>query len=226
MHISWAWPCTSEQPGNLGLALVGGAVLSQSLIQFSVMGGAVFLPVVWPEAAQSWSLQSLWQAMGVMVTSSKRTWASTPCLPGPQLPVPRPCGRALWTHAFSRASQTFTGKSASVSCGGHGSYLLDSHVHVVLSVFSNSLCSPGLWKFCDQIRLNFKFPGDSHSLCQIPTLGSLLWGLGLAQQCEIFGIVDLQFEDSPPGGSMVGLTAPSSKRASAAHHAAQDCCHP
>lgn len=25
MHISWAWPCTSEQPGNLGLALVGGA---------------------------------------------------------------------------------------------------------------------------------------------------------------------------------------------------------
>lgn len=157
--------------------------------------------------------------------SSKRTWASTPRLPGPQLPVPRPRGRPI---VDPRLLQSFPNVHRQVCLSllrGHGSYLLDSRVHVVLSVFSNSLCSPGLWKFCNQIRLNFKFPGDSHSLCQIPRSGSLLWGLGLAQQCELFGIVDLQFVARPPGGSMVGLTAPSSKRASAAHRAAQDCCH-
>ena len=39
--------------------------------------------------------------------------------------------------------------------------------------------SPVLWKFCDQIPLDFKikFPGGSQSLCQIPRLGNLLWVL-------------------------------------------------
>ena len=38
---------------------------------------------------------------------------------------------------------------------------------------------PSLWTFCNQILLSFKvrFPGDSQSLCQIPRLGSLFWGL-------------------------------------------------
>ena len=41
----WLW-------GNLGLALLGGAMLSKSLTQFSVDGGWVLcsLPVVWPQA--------------------------------------------------------------------------------------------------------------------------------------------------------------------------------
>ena len=48
--------------GKLGLALVGWAMLSKSLIQFSVddWGRAPSLLVVCPEAAQSWSLQTLW----------------------------------------------------------------------------------------------------------------------------------------------------------------------
>ena len=39
----WLWR-------NLGLALVGGATLSKSLIQFSLMGGLCSLFVVWPQA--------------------------------------------------------------------------------------------------------------------------------------------------------------------------------
>ena len=56
----WLW-------GELGLALVGKATLSKSLIRFSADGWDCepSLLVVWPEAAQSWSLQSLWQGYGL-----------------------------------------------------------------------------------------------------------------------------------------------------------------
>ena len=46
-----------------------------------------------------------------------------------------------------------------------------------------------------QTLLAFKvrFPGDSQSLCQIPKLGSLMWGLEPSQQCEnFFGIIVIQ----------------------------------
>jgi len=48
--------------GKLGLALVGKAMLSKYLIPFSSDGvGLCSLTVVFSaEAAQSWSLQSLW----------------------------------------------------------------------------------------------------------------------------------------------------------------------
>ena len=48
-------------------------------------------------------------------------------------------------------------------------------------VLQESLFHPVLWKFYNQIPLTFKvrFPGDSQSLCQIPRLGSLMWGLEL-----------------------------------------------
>ena len=48
--------------GKLGLALVGRAMLSKSLNQFSADGWECVpsLLVVWPEAMQSWSLQPLW----------------------------------------------------------------------------------------------------------------------------------------------------------------------
>ena len=44
------------------LALVGRTMLSKSLIKFSAdgWGCAPSLFVVWPEVAQSWSLQALW----------------------------------------------------------------------------------------------------------------------------------------------------------------------
>ena len=47
---------------NLGLALVGRALLSKALIQFSADGCGCIpsLLVVWPEATQPWGLQALW----------------------------------------------------------------------------------------------------------------------------------------------------------------------
>ena len=73
--------------------------------------------------------------------------------------------------------------------------------------------SPVLWKFYNQILLNFKvrFPGDFPTLCWIPRSGNLSQGLELSQQYEyFFGIIVLQFVDRPLGGSMVGLMATSS----------------
>ena len=58
----WLW-------GKLCLALVPKAVHSKYLIQFSADGCTVSLPVVW-------------SMVGIMVTSSKRTYASVTCLPG------------------------------------------------------------------------------------------------------------------------------------------------
>ena len=69
-----------------------------------------------------------------------------------------------------------------------------------------------------------RIAGDSQSLCQIPRLGSLLWGLARLQQCKnFFGITVLQFVYYPPGGSVVGLMVTSSTRTYAIHHASQAC---
>ena len=62
---------------------------------------------------------------------------------------------------------------------------------------------PVLWKFHRQIPLAFKvrFPGDSRFFCQIPRLGSLMWGLEPSEQWgEIFGIIVLRFVAHLPGG--------------------------
>ena len=69
---------------------------------------------------------------------------------------------------------------------------------------------PVLWKFCNQILPTFqvRFPGDSQSLCRIPGLRSLMWGLEPYHQCEnFFGIMVLQFVSHLLGSSMVGLLA-------------------
>ena len=88
------------------------------------MAGAVSLPVVWPEAAPSWHLQPPWQAyhmvhsmVGLTATSSKRTCASTPCLPGLLLPEPLSPRRATVNPCLHQRLPALTDKSASVSCG-------------------------------------------------------------------------------------------------------------
>ena len=52
---AWQWE-------KLVLVLVGRALLSKALIQFSAdgRGWAPSLVVVWPEASQPWGLQSVW----------------------------------------------------------------------------------------------------------------------------------------------------------------------
>ena len=74
-----------------------------------------------------------------MVTSSKMTYASMLHLPELLLPMPQSWGQPLLTHASAGDSQTLTGNSGWVSCGGHCSFLLCSGTHKVFPVPSKSL---------------------------------------------------------------------------------------
>ena len=136
------------------------------------MDGTVF-----PPCSLAWG-QTM---VGVMATSSNRTYASMPCIPDCCSQCIWPRGRPLLTHASSRDSQTLTDRSVSVSCGVIASFFWVL-VHIrFLFVPSKSLCFPVLWKSCNQIPLAFKvkFPEDSQFLCWTPRLGNLLWGLDI-----------------------------------------------
>ena len=113
--------------------------------------------------------------VGVMATSFQMVYARTAVFSVTHPTI------AMLTHASPGDSWALTGKSASVSCEGHCSFLLVPSVHKVLFVPSKSL-SPVPWKFCNQIPLAFKgkFPEGSQSLCWIPMLGNLLWALELS----------------------------------------------
>ena len=97
------------------------------------------------------------------------------------------------SHTSTGDSWTLTGNSGSVSCGVTApfSWVL---VRTRFCLCPPRVCSPVLWKFCNQIPLAFKvnFPGGSQSLCQIPRLGNLVWVPELSQQCKnFFGITVL-----------------------------------
>ena len=79
----WLWE-------KLGLASVGEAMLSKSLSSFVLMGRAVFPPC---------SLAYGQTMVGVMVISSKRTYASMPRLPGLLQSVSLTLRRPLLVHA-------------------------------------------------------------------------------------------------------------------------------
>ena len=147
--------------------------------------GLCSLPVVWP-----W-----WQTMvGVMVTSSKGTYASTLCLPGLRLSVLLTSSRSLLIHASAGDSQTLTDKSHSVSCSITllflGSWCVQSFVYAL-----QEFVSLVLWKFCNQILLTFKVKSPWEFSPFAGSLGwKVLWGLELSQQCKnFFCIIVLQF---------------------------------
>ena len=100
--MNWLW-------GKLGLALVGGAMLSKSLIQSPAeeLGYAPSQLVVWPEQSSP--------GVGLLVTS-KRTWANT-CIPGLRLPVPLALQQATSNPCLWSRPSTLTGRSGSVPCG-------------------------------------------------------------------------------------------------------------
>ena len=98
--------------GKLGPVLMGGAILSKSLIQFSVDGWS------WvPSMLFTWG-QTMVKVMEIMVTSFKRSHACTATL------CLQPCSRLPPTHASAGDSWTLPGKSGWVSWGGHCSFLL------------------------------------------------------------------------------------------------------
>ena len=144
---------------------MGRAMISKSLIQFSVDGrGCV------PYSCLAWG-QTMVGVMMVKGLLQKDLG----------LQCPWPCSRPLSTHASARDSWTLTGKSGAVSCGtlllSPGSWCTQYFV-CALQEFP----SPVLWKFCNKIPLTSKvqFPGGSQSLCWIPRLGNLLCILELS----------------------------------------------
>ena len=114
--------------GKLGLVLMGGAMLSKSLIQFSVDGQGC-VPFLLSDLRPNYGGGN--EDNGDLLHKVPCTHCCTQC--------PQPCSRPPPTHASARDSWTLMGKSGSVSLGGHCSFLLDPGVHQILFVPSNSL---------------------------------------------------------------------------------------
>ena len=156
---------------KLDLVLMGQAMLSKSLIQFSV-DGLFCVPSLLFDLRANYG----GEVMKIMVTSFKRSHACTAALSasnpaaGHHQPTP-----LLETPGQSWASlgQSLVG-SLLLSLG---SWCTQGFVHVLQESVSPVLC-----KFCSQMPLasKVKFPRDSQSLCQIPRLGNLLWVLELS----------------------------------------------
>ena len=150
------------------MVLMGGAMLSKSLIQFSVDGrgsGSSLLFDLRPNYGGGN------EDNGNLLQKFPCTQCHTQCL--------RPCSRPLQAHTSAGDSWTLTGKSGPVGSLllSLGSWCTQGFVHVLQESVSPVLC-----KFCSQMPLasKVKFPRDSQSLCQIPRLGNLLWVLELS----------------------------------------------
>ena len=187
---------------RLGLVLMGGPMLSKSLVQFSVDGQGC-VPSLLFDVRPNYGGAA--EDDGDLLPKVPCTHCHTQC--------PRPYSGPLSTHASPRDSWTLTDTSGSVSCGvtalSPGSWCTR------FCLCPPRVCFPLLGKFCNQTPLasKVKFCGSSRSFCQIPRLGNLLWVLEISQQCEnSSGIIVLQFVGHLLSGSMVGLMVTSSKR--------------
>ena len=152
----WLW-------GKLDLLLMGRAMLSKSLMQFSVDGRGC--------APSLFDLRPNYgggnEDNGNLIQKVLCMCCHTQCL--------WPWRRLLPTHTSAGDYWTLIGKSGSVSCGVTApfSWVL---MHTRFCLCLTKVCFPHLCKFCNQIQLasKVKFPGSSQSLCQIPRLGNLL----------------------------------------------------
>ena len=97
---------TDWMSGKLGLILMGGAMLSKSLIQFSVYGQGC-VPCLLFDLRPNYHPGN--EDNGDLLQK-------VPC-PHCCTQSPQPCSRPLPTHGSARDSGTLMGKSGSVSCG-------------------------------------------------------------------------------------------------------------
>ena len=111
--------------GKLGLVLMGGAMLSKSLIQFSVDGRGCVPSLLF-------DLRPNYVGGN---ENNGNLLQKVPCL----TQCLRPYRRPLPTHASAGDAWPLMGKSGSVSCGGHCSFLLHPGAHEFLFVPSKSL---------------------------------------------------------------------------------------
>ena len=123
---------------KLGLVLMGRAMLSKSLIQFSVDRRGCVPSLLFYRRPN----------YGGGNEDNVDFLQKLPCRHC-YSQCPQPCTRPPPTHASARDSWTLTGKSGSISCGGHCSFLLGPGVLKVLlfvpskSVFPQSCVSSG-----------------------------------------------------------------------------------
>ena len=166
----WKLPDGRDWQGNLGLVLMGGAMLSKFLIQFPVDGRGC-VPSL---------LSSLGPNYGRGNGGNGNLLQKDLCMPR-CIQCSWPHSRLVSTHASARDSWTLTGKSGSVSYRDTAPFSwLPVHTKFVCALQES--VSLVLCKFCNQIPLasKVKYPGSSQSLCQIPRLGNLLWVLELS----------------------------------------------
>ena len=200
--------------GNLGLILMGGAMISKSLTQFSIDGWAC-VPFLWFGLGQT-----MVRVMAVMATSFKRTYGTW--LPGLFYSVPlTPQQVLLETPGHSQASM------AQSLVGSLLSLFLSPGEQRVLFVPSKSLFPQS----CGCSVIKSHWPSKSNSLgvvspfARFPGWGISFVALELLQQCEnFFDIIVLQCVGCLFGGSMLGLMMTSSKRFYATCHASHVCC--
>ena len=156
--------------GGNGSVLMGGAMLSNSLIQFSVDGRGP-VPSLFFDLRPNYGGGN--EDNGNLLQKVPCTHRHTQC--------PPPCSRPLLTHASAGDSWTLTGKSGSVSHEVTAPFPGFWWPHGFVRALQDSV-SPVLCKFCNQIPLasKVKIPGGSQSLCQIPRLGNLFGVLELS----------------------------------------------
>ena len=140
------------------------------------MGRAMF-----PPCCLTWD-QTMVEVIKIMATSFKRAYAKTVVFSAPD-PAAGHCGP-------TPPPETPRHSQASLAQSLMGTLFLFPVSWCAQGFFCalQEYVSPVLWKFCNQIPLasKVKLPGDSHSLCWIPSLGNLLWVLELSKQCENF----------------------------------------
>ena len=188
--------------GKLGLALVGKALVSKTLIQFCWWVGLHSLP----GSCLAWGnpiLGSTRSMVGLTVNSRRAyTKGNFHSL---LLPVPIPVVSSS-DHPSTGSLLTLAGSFGSVS------YVVTSPFLWALVYTRFCLCPPRLeplfppvlWKSYNQILLAVKarFPGGSQPLCWIPRLGGLMWGSEPWQEWKnIFVTIALQLWVTHPAGA-------------------------
>ena len=125
----WLW-------GKPGLVLMGRAMLSKSLIQFSVDEWVCISSLLFDLRPNNGEVN---EDNGDLLQKVPCSHCCTQC--------PRPCSKPLPTHTSAGDSWTLTGKSGSVSCGVTApfSWVL---VHTSFLCALQESVSPILCKFC------------------------------------------------------------------------------
>ena len=155
-------------------------MLSNSLINFLLLGRAVSLPIIWPEA-------KLCRGNGCHGDLFQNDLCQPATAPRTVVQCPIPRSRPLSTHASARdpghpqasLAQSFVG----FLLLSPGSWCTWGFFFVPFNSLFPQACASSVIKSHWSPKSNSMC---SQSLCQTPRLGNLLWVLELLQQCENF----------------------------------------